>query len=74
MEEIEFINFIGTQIRKYRNSRGMSQIELSKKSNLHRTYISQIESGDKNPSIVSLLKICKALKIQFTDILPKEIK
>lgn len=55
---------LGHRIRKYRKGKGYTQEELSSKCNLHPTYIGQIERGEKNPSIESIYKICKALELK----------
>jgi len=50
-----------------RNKHGITQIELAKKSGLTRQCISLIESGQASPTILSFLKIAKALNIPATD-------
>lgn len=50
----------------YREQSGLSQEELAYRSDLHRTYISQIERELKMPTILSLYKICTALDITLT--------
>lgn len=54
---------IGNAIKKVRTQFGLSQVELSLKTGLSQTSISQIESGAKNPSKRSIKLICKALEI-----------
>ena len=55
---------LGHRIRKYRKAKGFTQEELSVKCNLHPTYIGQIERGEKNPSVESIYKICRALELR----------
>lgn len=54
---------IGNAIKTTRTHHGLSQVELSKKTGISQTSISQIESGVKNPSKRSISKICKVLEI-----------
>lgn len=54
---------IGLNVRKQRESRGLSQEELAFESGLHRTYISGVERGVRNPTVLVLQKIAKALKV-----------
>ena len=54
---------IGNAIKQLRQHFGISQIELSAKTGLSQTSISQIESGIKNPSKKSMKKICDAFEI-----------
>ena len=53
---------LGEVIRKYRKANNLSQEELADFSNLHRTYISEVERGLKTVSLYSLMRISKALK------------
>lgn len=65
-EHQEALKKLGSRIRSLREEAGLSQEELGFYSNLHRTYISQIELGEKNPTYITLLKLAEAL---HTDIL-----
>ncbi len=57
---------VGANISKYRKRKGWSQEELSFESYLHRSYIQRIETGRANPSLKTLYKIARALKITIT--------
>lgn len=59
---------VGKNIRKLRKLRGLSQEELGFLSGLHRTYISGLERGIRNPSLQSLQAIAIAL-----DVLPRQL-
>jgi transcriptional regulator with XRE-family HTH domain len=52
---------IGIAIRTVRTKLGISQEELSSRSGLSQTTISQIENGLKSPTQRSLKKICTAM-------------
>jgi transcriptional regulator with XRE-family HTH domain len=52
---------LGGAIQERRLRLGISQQELADQSDLHRTYISDIESGARNLSITTLLRIAAAL-------------
>lgn len=54
---------IGLRIRNYRIQSGLNQEQLAELAGCHPTYIGQIERGEKNATIESILKITKALKI-----------
>ena len=56
-------------IRKRREELGISQTALAEKSGLHRTYINNIERGQKNISIDSLKKIADVLDITVGELL-----
>ena len=54
---------LGARIRALREGRSISQEELGFRSDIHRTYIGQIERGDKYPSLELLFRIAAALKV-----------
>ena len=59
----------GTNVRIRRERLGISQEELSALSNLHRTYIGSVERGERNLSLINILKIAKALKCDPAELL-----
>lgn len=64
-------------LKQVRTEKGFSQESLSFEAGLHRTYISQLERGLKSPSLETLYKISKALKINLTEfmsLLERELK
>lgn len=60
----------GQKMQKVRQSIGVTQEELAARLGMHRTYIGLIERGERNPTIRTLYKIAKALKVQASDLLP----
>lgn len=56
---------VGQNIKKYRIEKDWKQSTLSSESGLNRTYISQIERGEKNIGLVNLEKIAKALGVNI---------
>lgn len=55
----------GLAIKKRRNELRISQEELAFRSGLHRTYISDIERGSRNPSLDNIKKLTNALEISI---------
>ena len=53
---MEFEKILGEELRKSRVEKGLSQEALGFESDYHRTYISQIERGEKNVSFVAIFK------------------
>jgi CheY-like chemotaxis protein len=45
---------------------GFSQEELAERAGLHRTYVSDVERGARNPSIASIEKLAQALKLSVS--------
>lgn len=54
---------IGNAIKQVRTHFGLSQMELSERTGISQTSISQIEGGIKNPSKRSIKIICETLEI-----------
>jgi len=62
------LEIIGSNIRKIRVKKGLSQEKLAEKANLHRTYIGSIERGERNISVLNLIKIIDSLECNITEI------
>ena len=60
----------GEKLRDIRLDFGYSQEELSFKAGLHRTYISSVERGERNISIVNIQKLADALGLKMKDLMP----
>ena len=51
------------RLKKYRSERDMSQADLADKSGVSREYIARLETGHHDPSLSTLVKLAKALKV-----------
>jgi transcriptional regulator with XRE-family HTH domain len=58
---------VGQRIRVLRKELGLSQEALAYKSEVDRTYMTDVENGRRNVSIEILEKIIKALEVSFSD-------
>lgn len=56
-------------MRRLRRSKDWSQEELAHRSGLHRTYISDLERGARNPTIEVVNKIAVALRVSCGELL-----
>lgn len=66
------IKVFGTNLRKYRIERGLSQEQLAKMSGLHRTYISLVERFQRSISLGNIEKVADALGIEPYKLLIEE--
>lgn len=53
---------LGAVIRARREELGMSQEKLAERCGFDRTYISMLERGKRNPSLLNLLRLAKGLQ------------
>ncbi len=58
----------GKAIRRRRRELDLSQEELAERAEIHRTYISSIERGQRNPSLENIEKLTKALDISISEL------
>ncbi len=54
---------VGRNVKRIRKERSWSQEELAFESGLHRTYISGIERGARNPTIMILARLADTLRV-----------
>ena len=54
---------VGLNLRQIRKTRGWSQEDLAFESGLDRTYISGVERGVRNPTVLVLQELAQALKV-----------
>ena len=59
----------GNNIRALRKARGFSQEGFADAVGLHRTYMGGVERGERNVSLLNLLKIMRKLEISPNDML-----
>lgn len=53
----------GERVKRFRLEKGISQEDLAELADLHRNYVSQIECGRRNLSLLNILKLARALKV-----------
>ena len=59
----------GERVRLRREELGLSQEEFAFQSGIHRTYVSGIERGVRNPSLTMVERIVQALDMSFSELL-----
>jgi transcriptional regulator with XRE-family HTH domain len=58
----------GKAVRKFRSAAGISQEKLAELAEIHRTYMGDVERGERNISIVNMVKIAEGLKKKLSDV------
>jgi transcriptional regulator with XRE-family HTH domain len=66
--EQQYLKRFGGRIRELRLQESISQEELAERAGVHRTYVGMIERGEKNITLLSLLKISSALNRKLAEL------
>ena len=59
---------LGESIRTHRAKLKWSQEKLAEAADLHRNYIGDVERGEENVSVDTLVRIANALKVSISDL------
>ena len=65
----EHLHILGSEIRRLRSDRCLSQEAFADLCGLDRTYIGSVERGERNVSLINLLKISHALALSLSSLL-----
>ena len=68
MDRRQVLQKFGKRLRAYRKSKDMSQEKLAELSGLHRTYISDIEQGNRNVSLININRLSEALNVSASEL------
>ncbi len=68
-EEKRIVAEFAASMKKYRKRKGISQEKLAEYANLHRTYIGALERAQKIPSLITIMKVSKALEVSIYDLI-----
>jgi transcriptional regulator with XRE-family HTH domain len=66
MEKMDLKKLFGAEVKRRRNHLGISQEELAERASLHRTYVSDVEAGKRNPSLASIQRLASALGVPLS--------
>jgi len=62
------LSTFGLNVRRRREARELTQEDLAEKADLDPTYISGIERGVRNPSLLSIVRLATALETSVSDL------
>lgn len=60
---------VGKNVRRYRLAAGLSQEQLAERMGVDRAYVSGLEVGRRNPTIITLWHTAEALQVALPDLL-----
>jgi transcriptional regulator with XRE-family HTH domain len=60
----------GRRLREVRTGKGISQEKLAELAGLHRTYVSSVERGERNISLVNIENLANALGVPMAALMP----
>jgi transcriptional regulator with XRE-family HTH domain len=60
---------VGRNVKRIREQKGLTQERLADLSGFSQQYISGLENGRRNPSVVTVYEIAKALGVSHLDLL-----
>ena len=69
MTEKEFLKGVGASIAKIRRAKGLSQIDVCSKLNMEKSYLSAIENGHQNVTLITCKQIADALDVDIRELL-----
>lgn len=58
---------VGLRVKQLRNKLGISQEELADRVGLDRTYITSVECGKRNISIINVEKLANCLNVSLAE-------
>ncbi len=59
----------GARVRELRHLTGLSQEKLAAKAGLDRTYVGGIERGERNPALLNIVRLARALRVEPAEML-----
>lgn len=57
----------GSAVRDRREALGLTQEEFAERAGIHRTYLSDIERGTRNPSLINIERVAVALNLTLSE-------
>jgi len=60
---------VGKNVKQHREAKGLSQEQLAFEADLHRTHVSGVERGIRNPTVLIVAKLANALGVEPSKLL-----
>jgi transcriptional regulator with XRE-family HTH domain len=65
---------VGLNVQRLRHKAGLSQEECAHRAKIHQTYLSGVENGVRNPTVLVLGRLAKALGVEADELLRSPTK
>lgn len=63
---------VGRNVKQHREAKGLSQEQLAFEADLHRTYVSGVERGIRNPTVKIVSRLADALGVAAAKLLEEK--
>lgn len=74
MTNEEVLKYVSYAIRAIRKQKNISQMELCLRANMSQGFLTNIETGKKEPSTMTLIRIAEALEVSPREFFPESTK
>ena len=68
---VDWRGIVGGNVRRLRQTAGLTQEQLAFEANIDLTYVGGIERGRRNPSLLVMVRIAEALKVDLAELLAR---
>lgn len=68
LHEIDLAYF-GARLREARERKFWTQAQLAKRGRFHAAHISHFETGERTPSLINLIRLCRVLDVKPNELL-----
>ncbi len=68
LDDVDFKKAVGHRVRRLRHGIGLTQDALAERCGIYRTYLSRIEAGSANPTLVVMGALAAALNVRLCDL------
>ena len=69
---MDVVQLLGVNVRRYRKLKGMSQERLALDAGMERSYVSDLERGQRNPTVRALGRLASALDVEPKALLERD--
>lgn len=71
MNDNDFLKKFGNRVNNFRNKTGLSQEKLATELGIDQSYLSEIETGKANPSLLYVKKLAEAFGVEPFELIVK---